>query len=621
MARRDYEAESIVEQFGRLRADYDAAKKTRFKRQRTGIVPTGSGADYHYRTWQSYAAILETARDLFRNHVLIGQGVRRLVANILRGGFTLDVKTGDETLDEELVGRWYEWADDPICDIQGEQNFHGLETFVLQQTVVDGDVLTLPTRDGHLQLVESHRLRTPTNTTRNVVHGVLARTSTAAGRSTGSPRTISARLPRCRSWAKSPATRPGRRRADRPRGAPGPASLHARPGEPDPRPDGAGAGGRYGRDGRRPDVRPAREGPDGGLRHDPAGTGGRRHDASGAGRDRPGALRPSTRPTGTTRQIAGWQPGMELFGFPGETLKGFSPNVPNAEFFAHAKLILTILASNLDLPLAVLLLDPSETNFSGWRGAMDQARQRFQTIQRWLIDSFHTPVYRWKVRQWAASDPAIRKALEATVKTGGLKGINVFGHVWHAQEWPYIEPTQDALGDVIQERNLLISPRRRAARRGIDYDDLVSEIMEDREQVITKAHVTATKLNTLHGLALTWKDIAHWPMPEGVSISLSNAPQQQPNGKPAAKPEPENTRPFTPLARKDERPCPQLACSASRTWTSGSACGRWTKAASGPAMSCCATSTCTCIWRAAPSKPPSSRPPAESSSSSAAAWR
>ncbi|MCI0430311.1 MAG: phage portal protein, partial [Rhodospirillales bacterium] len=173
MRRRDYEVESICEQFRELRADYDAAKKTRFKRTRTGIIPTGSGADYHYKPWTAYASILETARDLFRNHVLIGQGVRRLVANILRGGFTLDVKTGSEGLNEELVGRWHEWANDPICDIQGEQNFHGLETFVLQQTVVDGDILTLPTRDGNLQLVEAHRLRTPTGTTRNVVHGVL----------------------------------------------------------------------------------------------------------------------------------------------------------------------------------------------------------------------------------------------------------------------------------------------------------------------------------------------------------------------------------------------------------------------------------------------------------------
>lgn len=165
------------------------------------------------------------------------------------------------------------------------------------------------------------------------------------------------------------------------------------------------------------------------------------------------------RPTGETRQVAGWQPGLEIFGFTGETLKGFSPNVPNAEFFEHAKLILSILAVNLDLPVAVFLLDPSDTNFSGWRGSIDQARQRWQEIQKWLKKSFHRPTYRWKVRQWAADDAAIRSAVESTIrrKKIGSDGVDVFGHVWHSQEWPYIEPTKDALADVVQERNLLIT--------------------------------------------------------------------------------------------------------------------------------------------------------------------
>ena len=72
---------------------------------------------------------------------------------------------------------------------------------------------------------------------------------------------------------------------------------------------------------------------------------------------------------------------MELFGFPGESLKGFSPNVPNPEFFQHAKLILTILASNLDLPevrsdlereLGRLLLGCGDKE--GARGAWERAR-------------------------------------------------------------------------------------------------------------------------------------------------------------------------------------------------------------------------------------------------------
>jgi len=65
-------------------------------------------------------------------------------------------------------------------------------------------------------------------------------------------------------------------------------------------------------------------------------------------------------------------PGMEWIGAPGERLSGFSPNIPNTEFFQHAKMLLTFLAINLDLPLAVLMLDPSDTNFSGWRRGLEQ---------------------------------------------------------------------------------------------------------------------------------------------------------------------------------------------------------------------------------------------------------
>ena len=55
------------------------------------------------------------------------------------------------------------------------------------------------------------------------------------------------------------------------------------------------------------------------------------------------------------------------------------------------------------LPLCVFLLDASETNYSGFRGAIDQARQRWREVQSWMMTSFHGPVYEWKVRQWAVN--------------------------------------------------------------------------------------------------------------------------------------------------------------------------------------------------------------------------
>ena len=82
---------TTAEIFARTRADYDAARKTRFKQDRGGsMIATGSAADFHYRTEMAYFGMIEQARELFRNHALIGQAVRRLVANILSGGFTLD---------------------------------------------------------------------------------------------------------------------------------------------------------------------------------------------------------------------------------------------------------------------------------------------------------------------------------------------------------------------------------------------------------------------------------------------------------------------------------------------------------------------------------------------------
>jgi lambda family phage portal protein len=505
--RADQQAKSIVEVFRHLRGDYDAARQTRFKRRRQGVIPTGSGADYHYRTESAYFGMMETARDLFRNHCLIGQGVRRVVANILRGGFTLDVKTGDEAIDRDNVARWNAWASDPEqCDLTGEQNFHGLERLTLQSIIVDGDILSLPTESGAVQLVEAHRLRTPRSTKKNVVHGVLLDDFRRRLEYWITKEDIDAMapVPRVSDVTQYPTRdRDGNRQV-----------LHHYLPDRVSQTRGITAFA--------PAVDTASQGDDLFFAQlvkaqMAACVTLLRELAENSQVGIPGSDQETTtepRPTGMSRMLAGWQPGMEIFGWPGEKLQGFAPNVPNAEFFQHAGLILTIVAVNLDLPLAVFLLDPSKTNFSGWRGAIDQARQRFQAIQAWLSSSFHTPIYRWQVRRWMAEDPALQRA--------AARGVDVFGHRWHAPTWPYIEPVQDAMGDVVQERNLLNSHRRLLAARGLDSDDITTEIVEDRAQFIQKAHEMAEQLNKQFGLDLTWRDIAQWPMPEGVTLSIGN---------------------------------------------------------------------------------------------------
>lgn len=540
MARRN-QTPTMAETFVKARADYDAARQTRFKQNRSGTMlrSTGSAADFHYRTEIAYFGMIEQARDLFRNHALIGQAVRRLVANILSGGFTLDVRTGDKTLDDDNAGRWAEWSEDADqCDIQGEQDFHGLEKLTLQQTIVDGDLITLPTIDGELQQIENHRMRTPHRTKRNIVHGVQLNNDAKPRRREAywiAHEDVEAYypVPKVGEMTRYAARNPdGVRqvfhhympdRTSQTRGV----SAFAPPMET------AGMGD----DLFFAQLVKAQMAASAVLTHQyevgnlpPAITGG--------GQD----TRTEDRPDGGTRQLAGWSPAMELFAFPGETLQWHSPNVPNQEFFQHATLILSIIAVNLDLPVQVLMLDATNTNFSGWRGSIDQARQRWLEIQRWLIHSFHTPVYRWKVRQWAVDDPILRKTIQEQDRNRRRPaGVDAFGHVWHPAGWPYIQPVEDATGDLIQIRNHLTSPRRLATRRGMDYEVHLQECHEDLEIRINSAQDTADRVNarnkTRKGfVAITWRDIDQPPMPEGVNVNVGSGaelggPIDEPNAK------------------------------------------------------------------------------------------
>lgn len=542
MKRRDFGAANILEQFADLKADYNIGKPTRYKRKKSGIVALGSHADYHYRTEQAYFGAMESAREMTRNNPLVLQAVRRFVCNVVGRGFVLDCDSGDQGIDKVNGYRWHEWATTKgAADDQGELTFHGLEQLTLQHVVIDGDICHLPTRDGTLETHEAHRLRTPRSTQKNVVHGVE----------------LDERRRRKSYWFTKEEIEPWR------------AVLKVNEVTQIPA---------YDSDGRRqvlhhflPDrvsqtrgvtaFAPMADTADHwddlnfanlvGAKIQSCYTILRELESAAPGIPTPGgdhSETTETRPDGETRTLSDVAPGFEVYSYPGEKLRGFVPTIPGLQFFEHSKLLLGILAVNLDLPLCVFLLDAESTNFSGFRGAIDQARIRWREIQTWLQQSFHSPVFEWKVRQWAVTDSALRAAVQRVDDLRASLGyipagtVNPFAHVWHAQELPYIQPVDDATADILQAKGLLSSPRRLAASRGIDFDDLTQEIIDDHGQRIELAHAKAEDLNRRLGLDLTWRDILVWPMPDGVQISIGPGQQQaqQKPGKPDAAPAKKN---------------------------------------------------------------------------------
>lgn len=518
--------------FEALRSDYQAAKSSRFRRRRTGVAATGSGADYHYRSESDYLKLMEQARDMDRNDTIVGTTIDRAVTQTVQGGLTLDPQTPDPKLNADLWARWDDWSNDPEqCDVSGEMTFGELESLALRQHLADGDHFGLPLAEGSLQMVEAHRCRTPRNTKKNVVHGIM----------------LDDRRRRLEYWFTKdeidpfrPVTKVGEmtrypardddgqrqvfhlynpKRTSQTRGVTALAPI-------------------FDCLGMFEDINFARL-----VQQQVVSCFGVMHeyDANSsppgmAGFQR-GEATTRTRGDGSTQRTQGIAPGMEFFGAPGEKLRAFTSGVPNAEFFDHVRLILQLVGINLGMPLVLLLMDASETNFSGYRGAIDQARMGFRNNQRWLVRRFHRPIYRWKLSQWLAEDPALLHAFET-------HGDKIFAAKWNCPKWPYIEPLKDASADLLKMRNALSSPRRIFADRGEDWEEVAVEIIADNAFAIRRAKRVAQRINAKYkDDPVHWRELLSLPTPDGVHVTVGAPESSDANEQPAARDKPAKSPP------------------------------------------------------------------------------
>lgn len=509
--------ETLASSFEDLRNDYSAAKTSRFRRKRTGVSATGSGADYHYRNDADFLKILEVARDMDRNDTIVGHLVNRAVDCTIHGGLTLDPQTGNEKLNAEIVDRWNEWAlDADQCDAQGQLTFNQMEEMIFRSMLVDGDVFLLPLESGALQVVESHRCRTPYGTKANIVHGVELdpiRKRTRYHFTADDIDPMSTVVKATKFSGVSAYDEAGDKqvfhvynpkRVTQTRGVSALAPIFDTLGMFEDI--------QFAELVRRQIVSCFAV-----FRMREQGLGGPPAAPLGAGQV-------ATRSDGSISKIEGIAPGLMIEGAPGEKLQGFSPNVPGPDFFPHVRLILTLCSINLGLPLCLALLDGSETNFSGWRGALDQAKIGWKRNQRLLKARSNTPVYHWKIRQWMASDENFARRM-----TRG--NVQPFKHVWNSPTWPYIDPLKDATADITRLSGGLTSPRRLHAERGDDVDQLARETIADNAYRIRLAKSEAQKINTEFkddSMPVHWRELISLPLPQGFTIAASPAFETQP---------------------------------------------------------------------------------------------
>jgi lambda family phage portal protein len=489
--------------FDSIRADYDMSRASRFVRKRKGVAPQGSGADYHYRTEVQYYRDIEQARDMDRNDAVIGILADRRVDNIVQSGFKLDPKTGDKGLDTEIWNRWIEFSNNPDkCDLAGECTWSEIERHCARAESIDGDIVVTGTEEGSFQVIEAHSIQTKTSTPDTFL-GVTTnqfgkRLQYHVSQDVDKFGTKGETVPidvRDENGRRQVFHVYNPKRVLQTRGVTQIAPVFSYAGMLE-------------------DINFAKlvqqqvvscfaifrkmvgNGPMGTASYGESST-----ETTAAG----------------TRQIEGISPGMEIVGKPGEELEGFSPNVPNSEYFQQVKLIMQILGVNFGLPLCLVLMDGSETNFSGWRGAVDEARKGFVADQLNLVRRLHKPAYEWWLSRLIEEESDIKAASQKTK-------IKIYGHNWNLPTWSYIEPVADAEGDATQLRNSLTSPRRLHSARGSDWEEVSEEIVDDNLYAIQKAATKAAEFNTANPTSppLNWRDLIPLVMPAGQTLALQD---------------------------------------------------------------------------------------------------
>jgi len=512
------EASGFASNMDKMRADYDMSRGSRYERNRIGLAPQGNSADWHYRFEAQYYRDVEKARDLQRNDACVGQITDRAVSNIVQDGFQVNPNTGDTFLDADLKAMWTEWQNDPDeVDIAGEFNFHDFEIQAMHSTLVDGDFIALALNSGNLQGLEAHNVQTTTQV-ENTVLGVTKDPFNKRINYWIRPDAIDPSKARVEQSIPVPVRNDdglrtlfhvyNPKRVSQTRGVTAFAPIFSMTSMLDDTLFAALV---------KQQVTSCftvfRERTDGlNAPHDPNYGMGVSESQAGGG----------------VRQLDGVAPGMEILGNPGEKLHGFSPSVPGSDFFPHVNLTLTLIGVNLGLPLCLVLMDGSQTNFSGWRGAIDEARKGWAANQKMLMQRFHRPVWKWKVAQWIANDPAMKGA-------ASRDGVNINRHDWVAPAWKYIEPLKDAQADALMISSGLTSPRRLHASRGKDWDVVCNEIVEDNLQAITKAKEAAEKLNEQFDgdkQPVHWRELINMPLPDGVQMQMmDSAPGEEESGE------------------------------------------------------------------------------------------
>ena len=156
-------------------------------------------------------------------------------------------------------------------------------------------------------------------------------------------------------------------------------------------------------------------------------------------------------------------------GKPGEDVTGIDRNIPGKDFPETIRTFLRLMGLPLGMPLEILFLDWTKSNYSQSRAVLEHAKRVFDTWQKKLQDSFLNVVLEWKVRQWQAE--------------GLLPRDLSYKPTWIGPSFPWLDPLKEAMANSERLERSQTTLHKVNKESGIEYDDY----MQTREEEVRRA--------------------------------------------------------------------------------------------------------------------------------------
>lgn len=423
------------------RLSYRTARSARIDR------PAGMGgsADFHLEAGYERDKILFRARQLERDNAIASGILDRAVDNVIGTGMTVQARTEDAGWNDAAESLFEEWT--AACEVRGLDDFGEFQRGVYRALVRDGDVGILKIEDadagGLLQAIEGDLIAAPAGTrlSNRMVDGVEL---DARGRPT-------------RFWLIDENAMETRSNAGR-------DSMLGSLQVPAERMLFLARRRRLGQTRGEPAFAQSSwlfEQLDGHI--EAVVVAARMAACFGVMITRPGGFSnlPSLEDSqGTSRKEFHLEPGMVKVLDQGEQVSTLAPQQPTQNFPEFLTTLGRILGLPFGLPLELIFLDFSKTNYSSARASLLQAYRRFRVEQARFIAHFLRPVWLWKVDEWIREKKLPQRA-------------DWKKHAWIPPGWQWIDPKAEADGHLLAIDAGLKTVGEVVAETGRDFEELL----------------------------------------------------------------------------------------------------------------------------------------------------